>query len=65
MANYTVHNAMALYWVDNENLFQGKTKAERVVDEIFSNTFETVIEKTIKELNSNFKMFLEITATQG
>lgn len=62
---YTVSEAMAECGVNNVDLFEGKTQAERLASDLFSDDFHTCMDKTHGELDSDFKTYSDLTQTQG
>ena len=62
---YTVMDAMILCGVDNENNFDGKTAAERFAADIFSDSFQICMDKTIEELQNDLKQYSNLTQAQG
>ncbi|CAJ1954180.1 unnamed protein product [Cylindrotheca closterium] len=59
---FTVHDDMAICGIDDVTLFQGRTQAERIAYEIFSDDFTTTMDSTIDEL---FKTLTGLTIPQG
>ena len=62
---FTVLDAMIASGIDNTNLFDGMTPAERIATDIFGNNFQTCLNKTYEELDADFKSFSELTQAQG
>ena len=62
---YTVREAMAECGVDDTDLFEEKTQAERLVADLFSDDFHTCIDKTHAGLDSDFKTYSDLTQAQG
>ena len=62
---YTVMNAMILFGVDNINNFNGQTTAECFASELFSNSFQICMDKTIEELQNDLKQSSNLTQNQG
>jgi hypothetical protein len=62
---YTVMNAMIISGVDNTILFNGTTKAAHIATDTFDDDFHTCIDKTITELESDFKDYSVLTMNQG
>ena len=53
MANipvFTILDAMIACGVDNTSMFDGKTPARRISDDIFDNDYITCMDKTMEEL---------------
>ena len=48
--------------IDN---FEGRSQAQRLAEDIFSDEFMTYMYKTHKELDPDFKMYLDLTQAQG
>ena len=64
MAN-TVHEAMTLCGINDVTLFNGQTKAERIAEDIFDHDFASCMDKTVEELQEDFKTFLDLAVNQG
>jgi hypothetical protein len=62
---FTVEQAMIACGVDNDIMFNGVTKTTRLASDIFNDDFQTCIDKTIEELESNFKDYSMLTVNQG
>ncbi|CAJ1955077.1 unnamed protein product [Cylindrotheca closterium] len=62
---FTVHDDMVICGIDDVTLFQGRTQAERIAYEIFSDDFTTTMDSTIDELNEEFKTLAGLTIAQG
>ena len=56
---------MILYDINNVELFEGCTQAQRIANKVFDDDFTTCIDKTITELEVNFKSYLMVTLAQG
>jgi hypothetical protein len=61
----TVTNAMIACGVPNTTLFNGDSTARRIAVDIFDDSFETCIDKTVEELNSDLKDYSVLTVNQG
>ena len=57
---FTVHQAMTSCGIDDVTLWQGATKAERIAEEIFTNSFETCLDITMDDLTKAFKTFADL-----
>lgn len=62
---FTVHDNMVICGINNVTLFQGRTQAERIAYEIFSDDFSTTMDSSIDELNEEFKTLAGLTIAQG
>ena len=62
---YTIMDAMILCGVDNINNHNGQTAAECFVSDIFSNSFQICMDKTIEELQNDLKQYSNLTQNQG
>ena len=62
---YSVTNAMVLCGVDNTDEFNGKTAAQRFAEDIFSNSFQICMDKTVDEVQNDLKQYSSLTQTQG
>ena len=62
---FTVRQALVACGVDNVNLFNGHTAAWRLSEEIFSNDFESCLDKTQIEIDDDFKSYSRLTQGQG
>ena len=62
---FTVLDAMAQCGVNNVDLFNGQTAAERFAADLFGNDFVSCMDKTMEELNQDFKSYSELTQVQG
>ena len=54
-APFTVFDAMIACGVPNVGLFNGQTQATRIASEIFDNSFQAAMEKTIDDLKDDFE----------
>jgi hypothetical protein len=61
----TVHDAMIACGVNDANVYDGMTPAERLAFDVFIDEFETCMDKTFDELDSDFKSYSELTVAQG
>jgi len=62
---FTVRDAMVACGVDDAALFQGQTAAQRIATDIFDDNFDSCMDKTFTELDSDFKTYLDLTIAQG
>ena len=62
---YTIREAMPECGVNDVDQFEGKTQAERLAVDLFCNDFHTCVDKTHGELDSDFKIYSDLTQTQG
>ena len=51
--------------MNNQDLFEEKTQAERLASDLFSDDFHTCMDKTHGELDSDFKTYSDLTQAQG
>ena len=51
--------------VNDVDLFEGRTQAERLAIDLFSDDFHTCMDKTHPELDSDFKTYSDLTQAQG
>ena len=63
--SYTVRMGMAECGVNDIDLFNDQTAAERLAEDLFGGSFETCLDKTHEELDANFKTYSELTQVQG
>ena len=64
-ARYTIREAMEECGVSNQDVFEDKTQAERLASDLFSDDFNTCMDKTHEELDSDFKTYSDLTQAQG
>ena len=62
---FTVFDAMINCRVDNNALFQQETQATRIARDIFNDDFNTCMNMTYDELDSDLKTFASLTAANG
>ena len=62
---YTVREAMIECGVNDTDVFEGKTQAERLATDLFGDDFQTCMDKTHTELDSDFKTYSDLTQAQG
>ena len=62
---FTVHDALVLCGVDDQNMFQGQTAAARLAEGLFSNNFMKCMDKSIKDLKEDFESYSTLTQAQG
>ena len=62
---FTVLDAMVICEIDNNAQYNGNTQAERIASDVFDDDFQTCIDKTGTELDSDFKDYSVLTANQG
>lgn len=58
-------DALIACGVDNVNMFDGQTQAQRMSEDMFGNDFAICMDKTIDEMNQDFKSYSELTQAQG
>ena len=61
----TVLDSVIACGVNNVQLFNGQTKAQRIAGEVFDNDFESCRFKSIDELKEDLKAYSGLTAAQG
>ena len=61
----TIRESLTLCGVDDILLFQGQTAAERVSIAMFDDDYQTCIDKTLQELEDDFKDFSALTIQAG
>ena len=61
---YSVRDAMVLCGVDNTTVFEGKTPAQRFAEDIFSDSFDIYMDKTVEELQNDLKQYSNLTQAQ-
>jgi hypothetical protein len=62
---FTVRDAMVACGVNNVNVFDGDTPAERIAAGLFGDNFATCMDKRFVELHSEFKTYADLTINQG
>ena len=62
---FTVRDGMVLCGINNEAQFHGRTPAQRFATDIFSDSFEICLDKTIEEVNNDIKQYGSLTQNQG
>ena len=62
---YTVQEAMRECGVNDTDLFDEKTQAERLAADLFGGNFQTCMDKTHSELDLYFKTYSDLTQAQG
>ena len=62
---YTVLDALVACGVDNMSLFNGNSPAWRLSNELFSDDFESCLDKTQQELDEDLKSYSTLTQAQG
>ena len=58
---YTVTQAMARCGLDDTTLFNEKTTAQRLTSDIFSDSFDICMDKTIEEVKGELKQYSNLT----
>ena len=64
-AAFTVYDAMVLCGIDDNELFDGRTKAQRIATGVFSDDFNTCMVETMEELQEDLKSFSDLTVAEG
>ena len=62
---YTVRDAMILCGLDDRELYEGQTPAQRFATDIFSDSFNMCLDKSIEEVNNDIKQYSTLTQNQG
>ena len=62
---FLVVNTMMQCGVDNIAQFNGETAAERFANDLFGDDFVACMDKTMEELNQDFKSYSDLTQAQG
>ena len=62
---FTVFDAMVLSGVDDTDVLQGRSTAQRIAADIFEDDFTTSMDKTYKDFDDDLKMFSTLTVAQG
>ena len=62
---YTVRHAMSRCGIDDTIIFNDITAAQRITSNIFSDSFDICMDKTIDEVKSEPKQYSNLTAEQG
>ena len=62
---FTVRMALTSCGVDDITLFNGRTAAERMANEIFLDNFEVCMDKTADELKEDLKSYSNLTLAEG
>ena len=63
--SYTVRMEMAECGVNDVDLFNDQTAAQRLAEDLFGGSFETCLDKTHEELDADFKTYSELMQVQG
>ena len=62
---HTIEEALGLCGVPDAPLFGGLTPRERMADQMFFNSYDTVLSVTIDEVNDAMTAFTKLAVTQG
>ena len=62
---YTITDAMVKCGVNNIDLFDGQTAARRFSSDIFSDSFDICMDKTMEEVQNDLKHYSNLTQAQG
>ncbi len=62
---YTVRQAMAKCGINDTDLYETETPAKRFANELFNNSFELCMDKTIEELKSDLKQYASLGSFEG
>ena len=61
----SVFDAMVLCGIDNVDLHDGQTKAQRIATGVFSDDFNTCMVETMEDLQDDLKSFSDLTVAEG
>ena len=61
----TVRQLLTLAGVDDVIQFNGETQAQRLSTDMFDDSFQSCMDKTYEELDSDLKMYSSLTVAQG
>jgi hypothetical protein len=61
----TLEMAMILCGLDNNTTFNGATACQRIAADVFDNDFNSCMDKTLSELDEDFKTYAGLTVNQG
>jgi hypothetical protein len=62
---FTVNDAIVACGVNNVDLYEGQTQANRISNELFIDDFHTCMDLTNKDIDDVFKTFSGLTVAQG
>jgi hypothetical protein len=62
---FTVRDAVIACGVNDANLFEGSTPAQRIAADLFGNDSATCIDKSFEELDQEFKTYSDLTQLHG
>ena len=62
---YTVRQAMVNCGINDVDTYQNETPAERFANELFSDSFDLCMDKTIEEVKSDLKQYASLGSTDG
>jgi hypothetical protein len=62
---FTVHDAMISCGINNIDLYDGDTPAERIATDLFGDVYATCTDKSFEELDYEFKTYSDLTQNQG
>ena len=62
---YTVKDVMVLCGLNDKDQYNGKPPAERFAKDIFSNSFNMCLDKSVEEVNNDIKQYVTLTQNQG
>ena len=62
---HTVYDAMVLCGIDDAARYHGDTACVRIVTEMFDDDFNSCMDKTMTEVDSDLKAWSTLTANQG
>ena len=64
-APYMVHMAITACGVNDVAQWNWQTKAQRIATDIFDDKFEMAMDKTMEEIDADFKSYSELPMNQG
>ena len=62
---FTVHQVMVAAGANDADNFNGQSSAERLAEDLFGDDFTACMDKTLEDLESDFKSFSSLTQLQG
>ncbi len=62
---FTIRQALAACGVNDNDLFEGETPAQRLSFDLFDDSFESCKDKSDHEIDSDFKSYSTLTQAQG
>ena len=62
---YTVRDAMIACGINDTKLFMNETEAQRIATDLFQDSFNTCMDKTFNEVDSDLKTYSVLTLENG